>query len=77
VNRVIFDAAKSNHSLGLFHINPTGRDAMLGPPGEPIARYSTSTLAPLKCIGESRRALTTTFGGDNLEYEKVMRFFVE
>ena len=77
VNRVIFDAAKSNHSLGLFHINPSGRDAILGPRGEPIARYSTSMVAPLKCIGESRRALTTTFGGDNLEYQKVMRFFVQ
>jgi hypothetical protein len=77
VNRVIFDAAKSNHSLGLFHVNPNGRDAISGPGGEPIVRYSTSTLAPLKCVGESRRALTTTFGGDNLEYEKLMRFFVQ
>jgi hypothetical protein len=77
VNRAIFDAAKSNHSLGLFHVNPSGREAILGPREAPIARYSTSTLAPLKCIGESRRALTTTFGGDNLEYEKLMRFFVQ
>lgn len=77
VNRAIFDAAKSNHSLGLFHVNPNGRDSIPGPKGEPIVRYSTSTLAPLKCIGESRRALTTTFGGDNLEYEKIMHFFVQ
>jgi hypothetical protein len=77
VNRMILDAAKSNRSLGLFHVNPSGRDVVSGPRGEPIARYSTSTPAPLKCIGESRRALTTTFGGDNLEYEKLMRFFVQ
>jgi hypothetical protein len=77
VNRVIFEAAKSNRALGLFHVNPRGRDVISGPSGEPIATYSTSTLAPLKCIGESRRALTTTFGGDNLEYEKLMRFFVQ
>jgi hypothetical protein len=77
VNRVIFDVAKSNRSLGLFHVNPSGRDVISGPRSEPIVRYSTSTLAPLKCIGESRRALTTTFGSDNLEHEKLMRFFVQ
>ena len=77
VNRMIFDAAKSNHTLGLFHVNPSGRDAISGPQGAPIAKYSTSTLAALKCIGESRRALTTTFGGDTVEYEKLQRFFIQ
>lgn len=76
VNRLIFDAAKANASLGIFHVHPDGRDAIHRGRTEPISSYSTPTLASLRCIGEPRRSLSTTFGGDILEYDKLMRFFV-
>jgi hypothetical protein len=75
VNRLIFDASKANHSLGIFHVHPEGRDAILRGGSQPVVPYSVPTLSSLKCIGESRRLLTTTFGGDTLEYDKLIRFF--
>jgi hypothetical protein len=75
VNRLIFDAAKNNASLGIFHVHPEGRDAIPRGRNEPIASYPAPTLARLKCIGESRRWLSSTFGGDELERNKLIRFF--
>lgn len=77
VNRLIFDAAKTNASLGIFHVHPEGRDAIYRGRNEPIASYPAPTLANLKCIGESRRLLSSTFAGDELEHNKLIRFFAQ
>jgi hypothetical protein len=75
VNRLILDASKTNASLGIFHVHPEGRNAIHQGADQPIVRYSVPSLATLKCIGESRRPLFSTFAGDTLEHDKLMRFF--
>ncbi len=76
INRLLVEAAQSNTSLGVFHVHPEGRDAVHRGVRERVAIYSPPSTASLPCIGESRRLLTTTFGGDTLEFDKLMRFFV-
>jgi hypothetical protein len=75
INQLLVEASQSNPSLGVFHVHPEGRDAVHRGARERVAIYSAPSTANLPCIGESRRLLTTTFGGDTLEYEKLMRFF--
>jgi hypothetical protein len=75
INQLLVEASQSNPSLGVFHVHPEGRDAVQRGAGERVAIYSIPSTASLRCIGESRRLLSTTFGGDTLEYEKLMRFF--
>ena len=75
VNRLIFDASKTNTTLGIFHVHPDGRDAIHQGKDQPVAMYSVQTLANLRCIGESRRPLTSTFRDDTLELGKLRRFF--
>jgi hypothetical protein len=76
INRLLVDASQSNPTLGFFHVHPEGRDAVHRGARERVAIYQAPSTASLPCIGESRRSLTTTFGGDTLEFEKLMRFFV-
>lgn len=75
VNRLLVESAVSNASLGVFHIHPDGRDAIHRGLRERTPIYREPELARLRCIGESRRSLSSTFGGDDLEHYKVMRFF--
>jgi hypothetical protein len=76
INRLLVEASQSNPSLGFFHVHPEGRDAVHRGARERVQIYDPPATASLPCIGESRRLLTTTFGGDTLEYDKLMRFFV-
>jgi hypothetical protein len=76
INQVLVESSQSNPSLGVFHVHPDGRDAVHRGARERVAIYAMPPTASLRCIGESRRLLTTTFGGDRLECEKLMRFFV-
>lgn len=75
VNRLLVESAASNASLGVFHIHPEGRDAVHRGLRERTPVYREPELAGLRCIGESRRPLSSTFGGDDLEHAKLMRFF--
>jgi len=75
INRLLVEASQANPSLGFFHVHPDGRDAVHRGARERVAIYSPPSTATLPCIGESRRLLTTTFGGDTLEFDKLMRFF--
>jgi SIR2-like domain len=75
LNRVLVEAAQANPSLGVFHVHPEGRDAVHRGARERVAIYMPPSTASLPCIGESRRPLTATFGGDTLEFDKLMRFF--
>jgi hypothetical protein len=75
VNRMILDAAKTSSTLGIFHVHPNGRNAVDQGNTAPVAHYSAPTLSSLKCIGESRRPLSSTFAHDSLERDKLMRFF--
>jgi hypothetical protein len=75
INQLLVEASRSNPSLGFFHVHPEGRDAVHRGARERIAIYAAPSTASLPCIGESRRLLTTTFGGDALEFNKLMRFF--
>jgi hypothetical protein len=75
INQLLVEASQSNPSLGVFHVHPEGRDAVHRGARERVAIYSAPSTASLPCIGESRRLLTTTFGGDTLEYDKLLRFF--
>lgn len=76
INRLLVEASQSNPTMGVFHVHPEGRDAVHRGARDRVAIYSAPPTASLPCIGESRRLLTTTFGGDALEFEKLMRFFV-
>jgi hypothetical protein len=76
INRLLVEASQANASLGVFHVHPEGRDAVHRGARERVAIYATPSVANVPCIGESRRLLTTTFGGDALEHDKLMRFFV-
>jgi hypothetical protein len=75
INRLLVEASQVNPSLGVFHVHPQGRDAVHRGARERVAIYATPSIANVPCIGESRRSLTTTFGGDTLEHDKLMRFF--
>jgi len=75
VNQLILDAWRANQSLGIYYIHPQGREAIRRGIHEKALIQWTPPLADVPCIGESRRDLATTFGGDTLEYEKLMRFF--
>jgi hypothetical protein len=66
----------ANQSLGIYYVHPQGREAIRRGVHERALVQWTPPLAEVPCIGESRRGLATTFGGDMLEYEKLMRFFV-
>ncbi len=73
INKLIETASHTNPSLGVYYVHPEGRDA-INRGMKPIFPILTP-LVHVPCIGESRRALSTTFGGDTLEYDKLMRFF--
>lgn len=75
VNRLLVDAAAKNPSFGVFHVHPEGRDAVHRGLRERTAIYQPPDLAQLRCIGESRRSLSSTFSDDDLEHAKLMRFF--
>jgi hypothetical protein len=75
VNRLLVEASQANPSMGVFHVHPDGRDAVHRGMRERVAIYAIPSIAEVPCIGESRRALSSTFAGDTLEYEKLMRFF--
>jgi hypothetical protein len=76
INRLLVEASQSNPSLGFFHVHPEGRDAVHRGARDHVMIYDSPSTASLPCIGESRRLLTSTFGGDTLEFDKLMRFFV-
>lgn len=76
VNKLISDASQANPTLSIYYVHPEGRDAVhQGKQRKMMIGYSPPPIAHVPCIGESRRPLTTTFAKDNLEYEKLMRFF--
>lgn len=78
VNKLISDASLANPTLSLYYVHPEGRDAVhRGKQHQVIVGYSAPPIAEVPCIGESRRPLSGTFAGDKLEYEKLMRFFVD
>jgi hypothetical protein len=77
VNQAILDARDRNPSLGVYFVHPDGRDAIhRGIRKEDrVLPQHLPPLAGLSCVGESRRPLSSTFAGDELEFEKLMRFF--
>jgi hypothetical protein len=75
INRLIEDSSQSNPSLGVYYVHPDGRDAIRRGLQNKAVIQPIPPLNDVPCIGESRRPLMTTFGGDALEYAKVMRFF--
>jgi hypothetical protein len=76
VNKLITDVSQATQALSIYYVHPEGRDAVhQGKQHKVIIGYSPPSIAQVPCIGESRRPLTSTFGDDDLEYEKLMRFF--
>ncbi|QOJ31425.1 MAG: SIR2 family protein [Gammaproteobacteria bacterium] len=75
VNQLIESSSQANPSLSVYYVHPHGRDAIRRGVQNRAVIQPIPPLADVPCIGESRRPLTTTFGGDTLEYDKVMRFF--
>lgn len=77
INRAIEVAAEKGH-LRLFIVDPRGTDVLdrLDPRAQiraPDPLYET--LKPF-ILGASRRSLREIFGGDHVEYEKVLRFLI-
>ena len=75
VNDLLSAAAQENRSLGVFFVHPEGRNAIHGGVAERVLPQWAPPLGYLPCIGESRRPLWSTFRDDELEFEKLMRFF--
>jgi hypothetical protein len=75
INQILVESSAANPSLRFFHVHPDGRDAAHRGLRERKPIYQSAPVANLPCVGESRRPLTTTFGGDDLEFNKLMRFF--
>jgi hypothetical protein len=77
VNHVLIKACEDNPSLGIFFVHPDGRDAIYRGVS-PLDRFTPRYVPPLgflSCVGESRRPLSSTLRDDELEFEKLMRFF--
>lgn len=74
VNQLIVDAWQANQSLGIYYVHPKGRDAIRQGQEKATVQW-TPPIGEVRCIGESRRPLSTTFGRDRIEYDKLMRFF--
>jgi len=78
VNQLLVDAREDNPSLSVFFVHPEGRDAIhcgVRPGNRVLPAEYVPPLGYLACVGESRRALSSTLGGDELEFEKLLRFF--
>jgi SIR2-like domain len=77
VNQAMLEARTDNPSLSVYFVHPEGRDAIYrGVRKEDrVLPQHLPPLARLSCIGESRRPLSSTFAGDQLEFDKLMRFF--
>ena len=78
VNQMLIEAGKDNKSLGIYLVHPDGRDAIhrgVRLQDRVLPRY-VPPLGYLRCVGESRRLLSSTFNGDELEFDKLMRFFI-
>jgi hypothetical protein len=76
INEVIGRAADAGH-LGIYIVDTRGADVFRKadpraqiPPPEPLVERLGGHL-----VGVSARPLTSTFGGDELERNKLMRFF--
>jgi hypothetical protein len=75
VNRLLVAASEANPSLAVFHVHPEGREAVHRGARARIPIYMPPAIAALRCMGESRRPLSSTFKDDELEHQKIMRFF--
>jgi SIR2-like domain len=76
INELIFRAWQANQTLSVYYVHPEGRDAVhQGKHLKTQIGYLPPDIAQVPCIGESRRPLSSTFAGDTLEYDKLMRFF--
>lgn len=78
VNLELVDAGRDNPSLEVFFVHPDGRDAIhhgVRAEDRVLPQY-IPPLGYLSCVGESRRPLSATLGDDELEFDKLMRFFV-
>jgi hypothetical protein len=75
INGAIVNAV-DNGTLRIFIIDQLGVDVIDKRPWRPIKTPDpfVEKLAP-RIIGASRRTLLSSFGGDNVEHSKIMRFF--
>jgi hypothetical protein len=74
VNKLITDVSEATQTLSIYYVHPEGRDAVhQGKQHKALIGYSHPQIAHVPCIGESRRPLTSTFGEDDLEYERPQK----
>lgn len=74
INRTLEESWKDNPTLSIFYVDPRGRDAIHAGVTRTLPQW-TPPLGYIGCIGESRRFLSSTFAGDQLEFKKLKRFF--
>ena len=75
INEVI-ERASSQHGLGTYLVNPTGRAVLRDPKLERASIYVPRSVEDINLIGEMRRPLSTIFGGrDSFAHGELMRFF--
>ena len=68
--------AFDNTDLTLFVVDPLGMDVIDENCRVPDCAPGTFAAAAwLRVRGASRRALSSTFGGDSVEHSKFLRFF--
>jgi hypothetical protein len=74
INNLLAEAWQANSSLSAFYVDPKGRKVVYGGDHTELPQY-TPPWGWVTAIGESRRPLSQTFAGDELELAKLERFF--
>jgi len=72
INRMLHEAYTKS-GLRMFLVGPTGSRVLNRQPAAQIR--VRDPLEEIPIIGESVRPLTTTFNGDDLEHDELLRFF--
>ena len=71
INQIITDAWKKN-KFSMYLVDPLGAKLFKDPA---IANNHREIMECIQLLGISTRLLSDTFGKDQLEYEKLLRFF--
>ncbi|MCW0159670.1 SIR2 family protein [Burkholderia pseudomallei] len=75
INEVICDANEAGANFGIFIVGPDGRSVLDKSHPDNLEYDPQLRLTRLRYIGGSSRLLSSSFRGDQLELDKLLRFF--
>lgn len=73
INDTIYESWERDQKLKMFIVDPLGLDVFNKYPDAMVK--VPNKMEDIGSLGVSKRPLSTTFGGDELEHGKLMRFF--